>query len=130
MAVRIYGYDESTDDFRLLGSKKWAKNISSAGAKKYLGNHLLKSLQDDFPPTYRVLKKKSVGYFALPRIIFPYITFLGSLYKGSDSTESAIEFMTDYMGKISPEYQLRAGIDYVSQSQRAMPTNCAVPLMP
>lgn len=123
MAVRIYGYNEKIDDFRLLNAAKWNKNFSSAGAKKYLSNHLLKSLQDDFLPTYRALKKKNVGYFALPRIIFPYITFLGSLYKGTDSTESAIGFMTDYMGKVAPEYQLRAGIDYIRYRNGLLHTN-------
>lgn len=123
MTTHIYGYFEDTDDFRLTTVKRWEKSITVSGAKKYLRNHLLKSLQNDFTVAFKAYKKKNVGYFALPRIIFPYITFLGSLYKGEDSTNSSLEFMIEYMGRVSDEYKLRAGIDYVGYRHGLIHTN-------
>ena len=115
--TKIYAYFEDNDNFRLTTIKKWEHKLTVASAKKYLRNHLLKSLQNDFSVAFDAYKNKvpqDAGYFALPRIIFPYITFLGSLYKGTNTTESALRFMVDYMGQVSKEYKIRAGIDYFS----------------
>lgn len=94
-----------------------------SGAKKYLKNHLLKSLKDDFIPAFKVYKKRNTGYFSLMRIIFPYITFLGSLYKGVDETKSALEFMVDYMGQIDNEYKDKSGIYYIAYRHGLLHTN-------
>lgn len=123
MATHIYGYFEDIDEFRPTTIKQWQRKIKPTGVKKYLSNHLLKSLKDDFPVAFKSFRKKKVGYFALPRIIFPYITFLGSLYKGKDETKSALLFIEEYMGRVAPEYKYLAGIFYIGYRHGLLHTN-------
>lgn len=123
MATYLYGYNEDIDSFCLTTIKKWEKKLLVSSAKKYLRNHLLRSLKDDFPVALCSFKKKKVGHFALLRIIFPYITFLGSLYKGEDGTEHALEFMFDYMGRVSKEYEYLSGVYYFSYRHGLLHTN-------
>lgn len=123
MVTHIYGYFESINDFRFSTIKKWERKTLASSAKKYLQNHLLKSLKDDFLVALQTFKRRGVGYFALPRIIFPYIAFLGLLYTGKDGTESALKFMIDYMGRISKEYEYLSGIYYVGYRHGLSHTN-------
>jgi len=123
MDKRIYGYFEDDDSFHLTTIKKWEEGLSVSGIQKYLENHVLKSLRDDFLPALKTYKKKNVGYFALMRIIFPYITFLGSLYRGIDETKSALQFMVDYMGRVDDEYRHKAGVYYVAHRHGLLHTN-------
>jgi len=123
MTKYIYGYFEDKDDLSLSTIKNWEKKFTYSSAQKYLRNHLLKSLEDDFPVALEVFKKRNIGFFALPRIIFPYITFLGTLYKGEDKSRHALEFMSDYMGRVAPEYKFLTGIYYVGYRHGLMHTN-------
>lgn len=61
--------------------------------------------------------------FALPRILFPYITFLGTLYKGEDKTESALAFMQEYMGRVAESYKDLSGLYYVGYRHGLLHTN-------
>ena len=123
MTTHIYGYFDDSDDFRLTTGKKWEGKFFVSSAKKYLQNHLLKFLKDDFSVAFHSFKNKKVGHFSLLRIIFPHITFLGSLYKGEDGTESALKFMLDYMGRVSKEYEYLSGVYYMSYRHGLLHTN-------
>ena len=57
------------------------------------------------------------------RILFPYITFLGALYKGNDGTNNAITFMEDYMSINDASYKDLAGLLYVGYRHGLMHTH-------
>lgn len=101
----IWAYDQRINDFRLFSNEQeWKDHINVSGAISYLGAHLQKSLRDDFYPAYEAYYKKNVGFFALPRIVFPYITFLGTLLGGSDDSRNASRYMNAYMGRVNTIY--------------------------
>jgi len=81
--------------------------MDANGAAKYLEHHLKKSLSDDFGRAYHAFFSPTalVGFFALPRMLFPYITFLGTLYRGKDDSQNAVAFIVDYLGRFNPSYQ-------------------------
>jgi hypothetical protein len=110
----VYAYDQEINDFRLFVTKqKWKDHITVSGAISYLKNHLQKSLKDDFYPAYEAYKpawgggvyKSRGGFFALPRIVFPYITFLGTLLGGGESSRNAIDYMHKYLSKVNQAYE-------------------------
>ena len=124
MSTHIYGYFEDIKDgFKVTTIKEWERKTTIHSVKKYLKNHLLSSLEDDFIVVHSVLKKKNVGYFVLPKVIFPYISFLGSLCYGKNSSESAIKFMVKYMGRVSKEYEYCAGVYYLGYRHGLLHTN-------
>jgi len=123
MPNHIYGYFEDDDDFRPTTKKRWGNQFKISGAKKYLENHLLKSLENDFKVAHRSFKRKNAGFFALPRIIFPYITFLGALYGGEDKSSNAMEFMVEYLGRVDKVYKSLAGLIYIGYRHGLMHTN-------
>lgn len=40
-----------------------------------------------------------IGFWGLARMIFAPVSFLGALYKGYDSTDNAIDFLEEYIGR-------------------------------
>jgi|GEM_PF-4664567 len=112
-SFEMWGYDQNTGDFREYATiDEWKNEITCKGAKRYLKEHLKKSLIDDFLPAYCSYIKSGSGFFALPRIIFPVIDFLGALYKGSNSSRNAYLFMRDYLGQVKREYTLYGDLIY------------------
>jgi len=119
MTDPVYAYDKSRNDFRLFVTKEeWEGNIDVRGAISYLRNHLQKSLKDDFFPAYEAFKVKGVGFFALPRIVFPYITFLGTLYGGKDSSKNAVDYMNKYLSKVNQKYSNKELCDFIYRVYR------------
>jgi len=115
MTEPIYGYDQRINDFQLFSTEQeWKDNIDVSGAISYLTNHLQKSLINDFYPAYEVYQRKGgIGFFALPRIIFPYITFLGTLLGGKDSSKNAANYMNKYMSKANQTYTDKELCDFI-----------------
>jgi len=108
----VYAYDVNTDDFRIFQNPDdWENQMTFEGAKDYLTNHLMESLKNEFAPAIKAYIEDSTrtgigkGFFGLLRIVFPTITFLGTLYKGKDESRNAISFMEDYMGNVNPKYK-------------------------
>lgn len=103
----LWAYDISLNDFRRFDSEMdWEAHITKEGVVKYLTRHLKKAINDDFDPAYSAyLREKRGGYFALLRMLFPSITFLGTLYKGSDASSSAVAFIREYLGKVNRKYE-------------------------
>src|SRR4030042_589359 len=104
---KVYAYDVSINNFRIFqSSDEWKKQMTFEGAKNYLTYYLMESIKNEFPPAIEAYQEDSYrtgvgkGFFSLIRIIFPTITFLGTLYKGTDVSKNAINFMKDYMGKV------------------------------
>lgn len=109
---KLYAYDIKSNDFKFFENiNAWKNQLTCNGIKRYLTYHLKKSLINDFEPAFIAYvedyKKTNngKGFFSLLRITFPYITFMGGLYKGKDETKNSIAFMEDYMGKINPLYK-------------------------
>ena len=109
---KVYAYDVSTNNFRVFqGSDEWKEQMTCQGAQNYLTYHLLESLENEFLPAIEAFHGESYrtgvgkGFFSLLRMIFPAITFLGTLYKGTDSSKNAISFMRDYMGMVNRKYK-------------------------
>ena len=115
MTELIYGYDQRINDFQLFSTEQeWKDHIDVSGAISYLTNHLKKSLINDFYPAYEVYKREGgIGFFALPRIIFPYITFLGTLLGGKDSSKNAANYMNKYMSKANQTYTDKELCDFI-----------------
>jgi hypothetical protein len=119
MSGQVYAYDKEMDDFRLFATEQeWGDYIDIPGAISYLRNHLQKSIKDDFFPAYGIYKSNGVGFFALPRIVFPYITFLGTLFIGKDSSTNAITYMQKYLSKINPIYSDRDLCNFIYKVYR------------
>ena len=115
----VYAYDQKIDDFRLFAAEQeWKDDLDVSGAISYLKNHLQKSLKDDFYPAYDAYKSRGVGFFALPRIVFPYITFLGTLFGGKDSSENAVNYMKKYLSKVNQTYADKELCDFIYRVYR------------
>lgn len=115
MTEPIYGYDQRINDFQLFSTEQeWKDHIDVSGAISYLTNHLQKSLINDFYPAYEAYQRKGgIGFFALPRIVFPYITFLGTLLGGKDSSKNAANYMNKYLSKANQTYTDKELCDFI-----------------
>jgi hypothetical protein len=109
--AKVYGFNVSGGSPLFASEADWEKQITVEGAKHYLNDHLLAQLTRDVPPAIDafidVHRKKGVevGFYAVGRMVFPTLSFLGCLYKGDDSTAHAIEFLEEYAGrKFEPKY--------------------------
>ena len=120
--VPVYAYDKSINDFSIFSSEQvWKDHLDVDGAISYLTNHLQQSLKDDFYPAYDAYnpqKGGKGGFFALPRIIFPYITFLGTLYKGYDFSKNAVHYMNKYMSRVNQVYEDEELCDFIYRVYR------------
>lgn len=116
----IWAYDYRINDFRLFQTaQEWEGHIEVSGAVRYLKEHLQKSLINDFFPACEAYKRKvDAGFFALPRIVFPYIAFLGTLLGGGESSKYAIEYMNKYMAKINSTYEDKQLCDFIYRVYR------------
>jgi len=118
MAKQVYAYDNNTNDFKLMGARQWRSQITNTGATNYLRSHLKQSVINDFSVASSAYISDSQntqvgkGFFALLRILFPTITFLGTLYKGKDYSTNAIAFMNRYLGRVNPKYRKVSDIIY------------------
>ena len=115
----VYAYDVNTNDFRIFQNvDEWKNQMTFEGAKNYLMNHLMRSLKNEFIPAIKAYVEDSnrtrivKGFFGLLRIVFPTITFLGTLYKSSDESKNAISFMEDYMRGVNPKYKYISDLIY------------------
>lgn len=114
----VWAYDQIINDFRLfLSEQEWKDHITVSGAISYLKEHLQKSLKDDFYPAYEAYKSRG-GFFALPRIVFPYITFLGTLLRGRESSNYAIDYMNKYLSKVNSTFGDRELCDFIYRVYR------------
>ncbi len=119
MTDPVYAYDQRINDFRLFSTEQeWKDHLDVSGAISYLKNHLQKSLKDDFYPAYEACHQKSVGFSALPRIIFPYITFLGTLFGGRDYSKNAVNYMNKYLSKVNQTYADKELCDFIYRVYR------------
>lgn len=110
----VYTYDQRINDFRLFATEQeWKDHLDVSGAVSYLKNHLQKSLKDDFYPAYEAYKSRGVGFFALLRIVFPHITFLGTLLSGRKSSKYAIDYMNKYLSKVNSTFGDRELCDFI-----------------
>ena len=115
----VWAYDQGINDFRLFQTtQEWKDHITMSGAISYLKKHLQKSLKDDFYPAYEAYKSRRVGFFALPRIVFPYITFLGTLFGGRDSSANAVNYMKKYLSKVNQTYADKEFCDFIYRVYR------------
>lgn len=81
--------------------------------EKYLREDIKKSIQNDvFPLVASSSVPPQGGLFAAPRLIFAYIDYLGYLYKGQSSSENAVAFVRDYLGKVDKRYSEVGGLLY------------------
>ena len=104
--AQVYGYKEQDNDFRLFSSEvDWEKQLTVNGVKRYLKDHLRNQLVRELPLAIDAFKKASnatrvgTGFWGLARMVFAPVSFLGALYKGSDSTDNAIDFLEEYIGR-------------------------------
>jgi hypothetical protein len=110
----LYAYRAAINDLDFFISEQdWRSQMTPAAAQGYLRRHLLQSLEDDFEPAYDALKARKTGFFALPRMLFPTITFLGALYRGEDDAKHAIQFMERFLGSVKPLYKDLSSIMYI-----------------
>ena len=116
----VYAYDQEVRDFRLFESEQeWKDHIKVFGAISYLKEHFQRSLINDFYPAYEAYERqRGVGFFALPRIVFPYITFLGTLLGGRDSSKNAVNYMNKYLSKVNQTYADKELCDFIYRVYR------------
>lgn len=96
------------------------KEYSKEGIVKYL-NEVKISLQNDVAPAIDLYMKhffktnEGVGFFAIPRMIFPEIDNLGSYYCGeiNNTAQNAIKFIKDYFVTANSEYKNKGALVYL-----------------
>jgi hypothetical protein len=69
------------------------------------------TLQTDIIPAMN-RESSEGGYHSTIKLIFSYVDFFGALYKNDVSSQSAVEFIKKYFGKINSQYERNAGIIY------------------
>ena len=103
---QLWAYDPRWNDFRPYDTiEEWKDDMDYEGAKKYLQRHIIKSVQDDFEPAYCAYVNSKTGYFSMLRMLFPFIDFLGSLYKGGRGQANAVAFIHEYLGRTNEKYR-------------------------
>lgn len=105
-ANKVWGYDYGLNDFTLFASEaEWEAKTTVPAAKRYLTDHLRVQLTREVPVAIRAFMAESqetkvgVGFWTMLRMTFTPISFLGALYKGSDTTAHAVEFVEEYVGR-------------------------------
>ena len=117
---QIWAYDQTRNVFQLFATaQEWKDQIDVSGAISYLKEHLQRSLINDFYPAYEAYQHQGdAGFFALPRIVFPYITFLGTLLGGGESSKNAIEYMNKYLSKVNSTFGDKRLCDFIYRVYR------------
>jgi hypothetical protein len=102
---RVYGFNVTKPDEPLFTSQSaWKAQMTPEGAKAYLTAHMKTQLTREVPAAITAFEEVNrtsdhkAGYYAVARMIFPAISFLGSLYKGSDTTRHSVLFLEKYAG--------------------------------
>jgi len=114
----VWGYDKIKNGFSIFQTEQeWKDYIDVSGAISYL-KHLQKELEDDFYPAYEAYNGRNIGYFALPRIIFPYITFLGILFSGKKNSHYAIDYMNKYLSKVNEKFGNKERCEFIYRVYR------------
>jgi hypothetical protein len=104
--AQVYGYKEQDNDFRLFPSEAdWEGQVTVNGIKRYVTDHLRNQLVRELPVAIKAFKRASAetgvgtGFWSLVRMVLAPVSFLGALYRGSDNTDNAIEFLEEYVGR-------------------------------
>lgn len=61
---------------------------------------------------FEIVSKTKYSFFAVPLLVFSMTDYLGSLYKGRNSSRSAVAFMRDYFSHSNNAYEDCSGILY------------------
>ncbi len=61
---------------------------------------------------FEIVGKTKYSFFAVPLLVFSMTDYLGSLYKGSNSSRNAVSFMRDYFSRSNKAYEDCSGILY------------------
>lgn len=80
-----------------------------------------RSLQNDVKPAIDLYMKhffetsEGIGFFAIPRMLFPEIDNLGSYYAGeiNNTPKNAISFIKTYFSQVNPEYSNKGAFIYL-----------------
>jgi hypothetical protein len=104
-AKRVYGFNVTKPDEPWFTSQSaWKAQMTPEGAKAYLTDHVKTQLTREVPVAITAFEEANktaayeAGFYGLARMIFPAISFLGSLYKGSDTTRHSVLFLEKYAG--------------------------------
>lgn len=101
-------YDPDCKDLRFFEhTDKWT--VTGVEAAEYIRNHVITSLEGDVPPILDLFEKgtkhEGKGFFAMLRVIFPYLTWAGKLFHSSGSeAEKASAFLNYYTGQRYKKY--------------------------
>jgi hypothetical protein len=103
---RVWGYDLDLNDFTLFETEgAWEQQTSEETAKGYLRNHLRAQITREIPVANRAFIQESArtgigsGFWLLLRGILTPVSFLGTLFKGNDSSANSVEFIEEYVGR-------------------------------
>jgi hypothetical protein len=104
--TQVYGYKEQDNDFRFFPSEAdWERQLTCNGIKRYLTDHLRNQLVREIPVAIDAFKRATaatgvgIGFWGMVRMVCAPVSFLGTLYRGSDSTDNAIDFLEEYVGR-------------------------------
>lgn len=61
---------------------------------------------------FEIVGKTKYSFFAVPLLVFSMTDYLGSLYKGSNSSRNAVSFMRDYFSRSNKAYKDCSGLLY------------------
>ncbi len=130
--AQVYGYKELVNDFRFFPSEAdWERQLTVDGIKQYLTEHLRNQLVREIPIAIDAFKRATAetgagtGFWGLVRMIFAPVSFLGALFRGSDSTDNAIDFLEEYVGQRQsrPEYMNLSALIFVMYRHGLMHTS-------
>ncbi len=94
--------------------------MNKAEIISYIEDHIKRSLQNDVAPVLKLYRKhfdrtrEGIGFFSIPRMLFPEIDGLGSFLAGTTSNTSkhAVYYMREYLGRVNPRYREVSGFIY------------------
>jgi len=90
-----------------------AKSLNRLTRASYVKSHIKEPLEESMATLlteHKMFPTESIGIVLL--LVFTYIDLLGCLYKGSNSSANAVEFMREYLGRIDPRYKEVGGLLY------------------
>lgn len=71
--------------------------------------HIKNQIDSDF---IQVLNNTTNSFFAVPLLVFSMVDYLGSLYRGNNSSANAVAFLREYFGRVNAAYNSCSGLLY------------------
>jgi hypothetical protein len=104
----VYGFNVTGGSPHFSSEAAWEAQMTEEGAKAYITGQLRTQLAREVPVALVAFEAANktgpheAGFYAVARMLFPVVSFLGCLYRGHDNTETSVAFIEDFA---DPKYR-------------------------